>query len=575
MLDIHRKDLAAGVVGSGTMGRGIVQVLAQCGVRTLVFDAQGGAAAKAKDAIAKSLASIAQKGRISQADADATLERIEIVDSLAALKPCHVVVEAIVELLAPKQELFKALEAVVSDTCILASNTSSLSVTAMASACARPGRVAGYHFFNPVPVMKIVEVVDGELTEPWVGDALIALAKRYGHKPVRCKDTPGFIVNHAGRGFVPESLRVLQEGVADFATIDRILVDAAGFRIGPFGLLDLVGLDIAHGVMKSMHAQYYGESKYQPSFLSDPRVAAGLLGRKTGRGWYKYGSDGAVEKIPEKKIPEKASASVWCVPELKDFLSRFTKIDAKPAADSICFVAPLGQDATTTAIQLHLDPQNTVAVDRLFGFTKRRTLMTTPVTKPEIRDAAHALLASDGVPVSVIRDSAGFVAQRVVAHIVNVGCDIAQQRIASPADLDSAVVLGLSYPHGPLAMGDAAGATNILHILEAMHAFYQEPRYRPSPWLKRRARLGVSLLQEDSVRVRARRGEEEGDVADHKGQPRHPERRRGAFHEVQKLYQAGRGRKGCRLGYREMDPIRGAKMRPRAPLTTQDRPTWK
>ena len=494
MLDIQRPDLVAGVAGSGTMGRGIVQVLAQCGVRTLVFDAQPGAGAKAKEAIAKSLSAIAQKGRITQADADAALTRIEIVDALAALKPCHVVVEAIVELLAPKQELFKALEGIVSETCILASNTSSLSVTAMASACAKPGRVAGYHFFNPVPVMKIVEVVDGELTEPWVGDALVALAKRYGHKPVRCKDTPGFIVNHAGRGYVPESLRVLQEGVADFATIDRVLVDAAGFRLGPFGLLDLVGLDIAHGVMKSMHGQYYGEPKYQPSFLSDPRVAAGLLGRKTGRGWYKYGKDGIAEKVPENSVPSAKPASVWCVPELKDFLSKFANIENMPGPDTICLVAPLGQDATTTAIQFKLKAQNTVAVDPLFGFSKRRTLMTTPVTKPEVRDAAHALLASDGVPVSLIRDSAGFIAQRVVAHIVNVGCDIVQQRIATPEDLDSAVMLGLGYPKGPLGMGDAVGAPKILAILEAMQAFYGESRYRPSPWLKRRAKLGVSLL---------------------------------------------------------------------------------
>ena len=259
-------------------------------------------------------------------------------------------------------------------------------------------------------------------------------------------------------------------------------------------MLDLVGLDIAHGVMKSMHTQYYGEPKYQPSFLADPRVAAGLLGRKTGRGWYKYGKDGVAEKIPEKEAPAKSARPVWCVPELKELVSKFTNVEAKPSPDAVCLVAPLGQDATTTAIQLHLDPKNTVAVDRLFGFAKRRTLMTTPVTTAETRDAAHALLASDGVPVSVIRDSAGFVAQRVVAHIVNVGCDIVQQRVASPADLDAAVVLGLGYPHGPLAMGDAAGATKILHILEAMHAFYQEPRYRPSPWLKRRARLGVSLL---------------------------------------------------------------------------------
>jgi 3-hydroxybutyryl-CoA dehydrogenase len=474
------------------MGRGIVQVLAQCGVRTLVFDAQPGAAAKARDAIAKSLASIVQKGRISQADADATLTRIEIVDALGALKSCHVVVEAIIEQLAAKQELFKALEAIVSDTCILASNTSSLSVTAMAAACTKPGRVVGYHFFNPVPVMKIVEVVDGELTEPWVGEAMTALAKRYGHKPVRCKDTPGFIVNHAGRGFVPESLRVLQEGVADFATIDRILVDSGGFRIGPFGLLDLVGLDIAHGVMKSMRDQYYGEPKYAPSFLSDPRVAAGLLGRKTGRGWYKYGKDGVAEKIPEQTVPSGKPGSVWCVPELKEFVSKFTHVESKPG--SLCIVAPLGDDATTTALKLGLNPENTVAIDPLFGFSKRRTLMTTPVTRTEVRDAAHALLAADGVPVSVIRDSAGFVAQRVVAHIVNVGCDIVQQRIATPEDLDSAVMLGLGYPKGPLAMGDAIGGEKVLQILEAMQSFYQEPRYRPSPWLKRRAKLGVSLL---------------------------------------------------------------------------------
>ena len=495
MLDIQRPDLVAGVAGSGTMGRGIVQVLAQCGVRALVFDAKPGAAQAAQDAIGKSLAGLVQKGRVSQADADKTLARIEIVDSLAAFKPCHVVIEAIVELLAPKQELFKALEAVVSDSCILASNTSSLSVTAMAAACSRPGRVAGYHFFNPVPVMKIVEVVEGELTEPWVGDALAALARRYGHKPVRCKDTPGFIINHAGRGYVPESLRVLQEGVADFATIDRILVDAAGFRLGPFGLLDLVGLDVAHGVMKSMHAQYFQEPKYQPSYLSDPRVAAGLLGRKTGRGWYRYGKDGVAEKIPEQKTPSGSSGLVWCVPELKDLLTRLgAKIEPKPTPDCICFVAPLGQDATGTALQLALDPSRTVAIDPLFGFGKRRTLMTTPVTRPEVRDAAHALLACDGVPVSVIRDSAGFVAQRVVGHIVNVGCDIVQQRIATPEDLDSAVVLGLNYPRGPLAMGDAVGAPKILAVLEAMHAFCQEPRYRPSPWLKRRAKLGISLL---------------------------------------------------------------------------------
>jgi 3-hydroxybutyryl-CoA dehydrogenase len=364
----------------------------------------------------------------------------------------------------------------------------------MAAACKRPGRVAGYHFFNPVPVMKVVEVVDGVLTEPWATDALTGLAKRFGHTPVRCKDTPGFIVNHAGRAFVPEALRVLSEGVADFATIDRILVDAAGFRLGPFGLMDLVGLDVAHAVMKSMYQQYFEEPKYRPSFLAEPRVAAGLLGRKTGRGWYEYDKDNNAKRLPEAPAPVAKPPSVWAVPELKELLVHLgAKPELKPTPDAVCFVAPLGADATTSALELGLDPARTVAVDPLFGFSKRRTLMRTAVTRKEILDAAHGLLAADGVPVSVINDSPGFVAQRVVAHIVNVGCDIAQTRIATPEDLDRAVMLGLGYPRGPLAMGDSLGPKRILAVLEAMHEFYQEPRYRPSPWLKRRAGLGLSL----------------------------------------------------------------------------------
>ncbi|HUJ85539.1 MAG TPA: 3-hydroxyacyl-CoA dehydrogenase [Burkholderiales bacterium] len=495
MLDVSRSDLVAGVAGSGTMGRGIVQVLAQCGVRTLVFDAQPGAAAKARAAIEQALARLVEKGRLEQSASDAAMARIEVVDSLSALAPCQMVVEAIVEKLEAKQELLRALEGIVAESCVLASNTSSLSVTAMAAACRRPGRVAGYHFFNPVPVMKIVEVVDGVLTEPWVGEALCALARRYGHTPVRCKDTPGFIVNHAGRAYVPESLRVLAEGVADFATIDRILVEAAGFRLGPFGLMDLVGLDVTHAVMRSMYQQYYEEPKYKPSYLNEPRVAAGLHGRKTGRGWYLYAKDGSAEKVPEQPVPAAAPGAIWCVPELKELLARLgARFAGDPSSASVCFAAPLGRDATASALELGLDPGRTVALDPLFGFAKRRTLMTTPVTTRAARDAAHALLAADGVPVSVIRDSAGFVAQRVVAHVVNVGCDIVQQRIASPEDLDRAVVLGLGYPRGPLAMGDAVGPARVLAILEAMHDFYKEPRYRPSPWLTRRARLGVSLL---------------------------------------------------------------------------------
>ena len=371
MLDVSRKDLIAGVAGSGTMGRGIIQVLAQCGVRVLVYDAKAGAAQAGKDSIAQSLARLVEKGRVKQKDADATLGRIELVGELKALSACHLVVEAIIEVLEVKREFFAALEAVVSEDCIIASNTSSLSVTAMAAGLKKPGRVAGYHFFNPVPVMKIVEVVGGVLTEPWVTEALTELAKRYGHTPVNCQDTPGFIVNHAGRGFVPESLRIYSEGIAEPAVIDRILVDAAGFRLGPFGLMDLVGLDIAHGVMKSMYDQYYQEPRYRPSFVSDPRVAAGLLGRKTGRGWYEY-KDGNLVPEPENSAPPARPTSVWIAPDapaLKELIARLnvkSESGAKPSPDALCLVAPLGKDATTSALEHGLDAERTVAVDPLF-----------------------------------------------------------------------------------------------------------------------------------------------------------------------------------------------------------------
>jgi 3-hydroxybutyryl-CoA dehydrogenase len=487
MLDVSRSDLTAAVAGAGTMGRGIAQVLAQCGVRTLLYDAQPGAAQRGLDSIAQACARLAERGRLK--NPQEIVGRIEVVPGLQAFARCHVVIEAIVEDLAAKRLLFSELEDIVGESCILASNTSSLSVTAMAAACKRPGRVAGYHFFNPVPVMKIVEVVDGVLTEPWATDALTALAQRFGHTPVRCKDTPGFVVNHAGRAFVPESLRILSEGIADPATIDRILVDAAGFRIGPFGLMDLVGLDVSHAVMKSMYQQYFEEPKYRPTFLAEPRVAAGLLGRKTKRGWYEYAPDMVMP--PEPPAPSRKPAGAWAVAELREVIG--VPMVEKARAE-VCFVAPLGRDCTAAALEQGLDPARTVAVDPLFGFGKRRTLMVNPLTKREVRDAAHAALAADGVPVSVINDSAGFVAQRVVAHIVNVGCDIVQMRIASPEDLDRAVMLGLGYPKGPLAMGDAIGPKKILAVLDAMHGLYQEPRYRPSPWLRRRAQLGVSLL---------------------------------------------------------------------------------
>jgi 3-hydroxybutyryl-CoA dehydrogenase len=453
---------------------------------------------------------LAKKGRITTVAAAEAVARIKPADSLEALKDCDVIVEAIAENLEAKRSLFRQLDAMVRDTCILASNTSSLSITAIAAGCAHPERVAGFHFFNPVPLMKVVEVIDGLRGDPGAGDALMELARRMGHTPVRAKDMPGFIVNHAGRGMNTEGLRIASEGVASFVDVDRIMREQAGFRLGPFELLDLTALDVSHPVMESIYHQFYEEPRFTPSPITGTRLAGGLIGRKAGEGFYKY-VDGNKQMPEEAPAPTGLPHRVWISRVSHSAREQVLKLIAKsdaavhidtgntPAPDSLIVVTPLGFDATTAAVAENLDATRVVAVDTLFPLDSvaRRTIMTTPATSHVMRDAAHAVFAADGVPVTVIRDSTGFVAQRVVATIVNIGCDIAQQRIASPQDIDLAVTLGLGYPKGPLALGDALGAKTILAILRNIYSVLGDPRYRPSPWLARRAQLGLSLTHSE------------------------------------------------------------------------------
>ena len=417
--------------------------------------------------------------------------------------------EAVVERLDVKQALFADLEALVSTQAVLVSNTSSLSVTAIASRLKHPGRFAGYHFFNPVPLMKVVEVIAGLKTDASVCDQLTGFARQMGHTPVLAQDTPGFIVNHAGRGYGTEALRIVSEGIADFATIDRILRDQVGFKLGPFELMDLTALDVSHPVMESVYHQYYEEARYRPSVITAQRLAGGMLGRKTGEGFYRY-ADGVMQVPDEALTPEVVEMpSVWVSPrasrrsELLQLLKNLgVKIEtgASASPQALMLVAPLGFDITTVAVVERLDPARTVGIDMLIddAATRRRVLATNPATRTDMRDAAHALFARDGKAVSVIRDSGGFVTQRVVSTIVNIASDICQQGICSPKDLETAVTLGLGYPMGPLAMGDRYGPTNILEVLFNMQTVYGDQRYRPSPWLRRRGAIGLSLMHEES-----------------------------------------------------------------------------
>jgi len=494
------------IVGAGAMGRGIAQICAVAGCDVQLFDAAPEAVTRAIDAIREDLSKAVSRGRTSHADADGALGRIAPAGHLNDLSDCDLVVEAIVEQLGPKQSLFRDLEGVVKKSCILATNTSSLSVTAIASSCREPRRVAGWHFFNPVPRMKLVEVIQTPLTSPDSIHALVELSQRAGHRAVLASDSPGFVVNHAGRAFVTEGLKLLAERTAEHDVLDAILRTCAGFRMGPFELLDLMGLDVSVPVMESIHAQYYGDDRYRPVALARTRLLAGLLGRKSGRGFYDYQAEKAPANIDKQDVASAASVdtSLWwptegvaaLPPSITELLPWAGRKSAPDSADLI-LLAPIQADLTSTVSALRLDPSKTLGVDPVFGGSAGVTLMTSPATSAAAIETAKALFAARSVPVFVIADSPGFVAPRIVACIVNLACELAQQGIASPADIDTAVRLGLGYPLGPFEWGDRLGASLVLQILEALQATFGDQRYRPSPWLIRRAQLSLPLSTPD------------------------------------------------------------------------------
>jgi len=502
--DLLAADLIVAVVGAGAMGRGIAQVCAQAGLTTLLFDSRAGAVPEAIAAIDKALEGLVSKGRMTAEARQSAVDHLKPIRSLDEAASAGVVIEAIVENLDAKRDLFRELERLLAADAVLATNTSSLSVTEIAAGCARPERVAGLHFFNPPPLMKLVEVIGGLRTDPALVTALLGFVWRINKHPIVATDTPGFVVNHAGRAYGPEALRIVAQGIASPREVDLLMKEAAGFRMGPFELIDLVGGDVAHAVMVSIHDQYFGEPMYQPSASMAVRVAGGLLGRKTKQGFYDYSGPPAASAPTIPVAAQPVPSSAWVVDEdggveLAEWLKAAgikCQLGGTPNAGALCFVTPLGEDATGAVVRLNLDPARTVAVDMLGRFQGRRTIMKNPLTTPETLGAAVAAL-SGGAPVTAINDSAGFVVQRLLAMIVNIGTRIAELRIAAPGNIDTAVELGLNYPKGPLALGDMLGGGRVLAVLDGMHAVTRDPKYRASTWLRRRARLGVSLLTPD------------------------------------------------------------------------------
>ncbi|MGB5876624.1 MAG: 3-hydroxyacyl-CoA dehydrogenase [Psychrobacter nivimaris] len=514
------------IIGTGIMGMGIAQIAAQAGIQVLLYDAKSGAAEQGRQSLQSTLEKLTAKGKFTDEQLQDTLSNLTVLQELSQIATAEIVVEAIIENLDIKKQLFAQLESVITADTILATNTSSLSVTAIAADCEYPERVAGFHFFNPVPLMKIVEIIPGLSTQQSVIDALTDLAKRMGHLGVVAKDTPGFIVNHGGRAYGTEALKILGEGVASFEQIDRILRDGAGFRMGPFELLDLTGIDVSHPVMESIYDQFYHEARYRPHPLTRQMLVGKKLGRKVGEGFYQYEKgqkvsvDSAQNQVTKAALVDDATIrSVWIGADLAedktqliDYLNAHdVTIDDNdtPHPDSLVLLAIYGEDTTNAAIRYQVDPKQAVAIDMLTELTKHRTLMPSIVTQERFVAQAYALFGSstgnkgsdsreaDAQEVSsatLIAESTGFVAQRVVAMVINLGCDIAMQGIASPEDIDNAVKLGLGYPYGPISWGDHLGASRVLLILERIYGLTGDPRYRPSPWLQRRAKLDISLF---------------------------------------------------------------------------------
>lgn len=495
------------VVGAGAMGAGIAQVAATAGHPVLLFDNRPGATAQAIENLRAIYARLADKGKLSGAAASAAAARLSVAAELADLAPAGLVIEAIVEDLDAKQALFRQLEATVGADCLFASNTSSISITAIAGALQRPGRLAGLHFFNPAPLMALVEVVSGLATTPGVAATLFDSAAAWGKTPVHARSTPGFIVNRVARPYYGEALRLLGEQAANCATIDAICREAGGFRMGPFELMDMIGLDINYAVTRSVWNAYFNDPRFTPSLIQQELVAAGFLGRKSGRGFHDY-RDGAVPPAPTFSTPCVQPADIAICGESVAAAALAARLGARGVAfarraagdDRIAEAAGVavfvsdGRSATRRAADSGLAA--TVVIDLALDYATAPRLAIAAALQcqqPQF-DAAIGLLQAAGFVVSPVADAPGLVLLRAVAMLANEAADAVHQGVCTAAAADAAMRLGTNYPRGPLAWADAIGVAAVVTVLANLAEAYGEDRYRVSPFLRSRALAGRKCL---------------------------------------------------------------------------------
>jgi 3-hydroxybutyryl-CoA dehydrogenase len=491
-----------GVIGAGAMGAGIAQSALMAGLEVILHDSNGAALGKAQAEIEARLARLAEKGQMTREAVAAAARRLTLAERLEELAPAGVVVEAIIEQLEPKQRLFTALEQIVSPDTVLATNTSSLPVAAIARVCRHRERVCGLHFFNPVPLMKLVEVIRAADTSERTVDVACALARRLGKTAVRVRDVPGFLVNLLGRAYITEALHIQHEGVAPVAVIDRIMREAAGFRMGPFELMDLTGIDVNFPATRAVYESFQHDPRLKSTILHESLFMAGQLGRKSGRGFYTYGenntaapeNDGSDVDAPPPAGG--ATPAAWIAEEaaglgFESLAARGVRLVSEEDAE-INLVSPGGEDAASCAARLGLDPEKVVAVDFLGRERNFLTLMAAIGGDGAARKLA-TYLRGTGLAVAVVKDSPGFVAPRILAMIVNLACEVAQAGIGTPQDIDTAMRLAQNYPRGPFEWGESIGARRVHDMLRRMQDVTGSDRYRPSLWLRRRALLGLPL----------------------------------------------------------------------------------
>ena len=483
------------VVGAGIMGAGIAQVAAQAGHSVYLMDAREGAARQACTKLREGLEALLAKGKFTQTQVDDILARIQPVDSLVEATGVGLVIEAIVENLDAKRALFAELEALLSADCVLASNTSSLSITAIAKGLRVPGRLVGMHFFNPVPVMKLVEVVSGLQTEPGVAQAIFDLSIAWGKVPVHARSTPGFIVNRIARPFYAEALALMHEQTARPELIDACM-RAIGFRMGPCELMDLIGHDTNFAVTQAVYAANFFDKRYTPSLAQSALVDGGMLGRKSGRGIYDYaaGSKPPLVDVPTLPLPAIAHLQLHTIAQDVQSLAGWqTRMQAVGiAVDLVANSEWIGLQVGNLHIrQTDGKPASALGAQVVVydwhvpqgGAPVLAFAASSGATTDNIA-LAQALLGALGFAPQRIADQPGLVAARTLAMLINEAADAVQQGVCDPAGADAAMKLGVNYPAGPFEWLARWGAPAVVQVLEALDTHYRGERYRVSPWLR-------------------------------------------------------------------------------------------